>query len=112
VRAHPWLAQVPWTALVAFAIATAIARLRGDENWLSIGMFAYVTVLFYGAGRLVEIRAFQKKVDAIREADAMAALELCKLSLAYQCLHMRHFKMTGEIYGDAHDAPDRQRHDA
>jgi len=67
---------------------------------MTLGAFALVNVFFYSAGRLVEIRHFQKQADEAQKLDGKIMLEVTRLGMAYQRLHMRHFKMTGEIYGE------------
>lgn len=114
VRAHPCLAQVPWGALVAAAIAACIARLADLENWLSIGLFAYVNLIFYAAGRLIESRNISTLIGKLRDANGDVLLEMYKLGAAYQHLRMRHLRMTGELF-DASveaDAPKGKPYDA
>ena len=67
---------------------------------MTTGVFAVANVFFYSAGRLVEIRHFQKQADEAQKLDGKIMLEVTRLGMAYQRLHMRHFQMTGEIYGE------------
>lgn len=106
MRAHSWLAKAPWKPLALFATGAALARILDNKDWLTIGWFGMVNIFFYGYGKFVTDQAWMLRLAKINAEDAKMVSRVAALSLQYQRLHMRHFKMTGENYADNADVLD------